>query len=918
MLSEVMNKRSDNHLYLVDGSGFIFRAYHALPPLTRPDGKPIGAVLGFTNMLIRLIIDMHADHLAVIFDSSRQSFRNDIYPDYKAHRPPPPEDLIPQFPLVREACRAFNVAQVEMQGFEADDLIATYAEQAKAKGMDVTIVSSDKDLMQLVGGAVKMYDPIKNRDIGVEEVIEKFGLPPEKVTDIQALAGDSTDNVPGVPGIGIKTAAQLIHEFGDLETLLTRAHEIPQQKRREKLLENVENARISKELVTLKRDIKTEKSIEDFSFQEPIMEDLTRFLDENSFSKIKSRMEQQGFKLGTKEVKATAEKGTYSLVQDIDTLRKWIEKIYEAGRVAIDTETTSLNPLEAELVGVSLSVKSGEACYIPVGHQSGAKDLFGQQVGPDVRQIPRQQVLDLLKPVLNDRSILKIGQNLKYDMLVLGRYGLEMSPIDDTMVMSYVVDGTSHGHGMDELAELHLGYHTIKYKDVVGTGKAQLRFDQVEIHKACDYAAEDADITGRLYDILGPMLVQRSCESVYQTMDRPMIHVLAEMEREGIGVNLERLKELSHHFASRIQALEQEIYQATGREFNIASPKQLGEVLFEHLSLPGGQKSSKTGAYATGADILEDLAVQGHHIPILILDWRHLAKLKSTYSDALQKQINPHTGRVHTSFGMTVTSTGRLSSNDPNLQNIPIKSKDGMKIRQAFEAKPGWKFVSLDYSQVELRLLAHMADLPSLQESFQHGEDIHAKAASEVFGVPLDEVTPGLRSHAKVINFGIIYGISAQGLSRQLRIPRADAAKHIKTYLKRYPGIKTYMEERKREAQEQGYVKTLFGRHCYIQGINEKNFARRGFAERAAINAPLQGTVADIIKRAMIKSGPALQDQGLKAKLLLQIHDELIFEVPDDEVEHTISIIKPIMENQVQLKVPLIVDTGVGQTWADT
>jgi DNA polymerase I len=919
-MPESMTDSNQNHLYLVDGSGFIFRAFHALPPLTRPDGTMINAVLGFTNMLIKLIIDMKADHIVVVFDSSRTTFRNDIYPDYKANRDETPPELIPQFSLVREACTAFNVAMIEMPGFEADDLIATYAKKAVAAGMRTTIVSSDKDLMQLVNDDVVMFDPLRNRDIGIPEVVEKFGVTPDKVIDIQALAGDTSDNVPGVPGIGVKTAAELILEYGSLENLLAHTHEIKQPKRRERLEEHAEMARISYKLVTLKQDVPVEQTIQDFTFKEPVVKDLLAFLDANRFTAVKARLEKRGFKLGNGSVVVEPQaRGRYELVQTVEALQAWITRINEVGFVVVDTETTSLDPMVAELVGMSLSVKSGEACYIPLAHKAKKADLFDHD--PSAKplvQIPLNQVLDMMRPVLQDPGVLKIGQNLKYDMLILRRYGVEVFPIDDTMVMSYVLDGTSHGHGMDELAELHLDYKTISYKDVTGSGKTQLRFDEVALEPACEYAAEDADITGRLYTILKERIVKESQETIYETMDRPLIQVLTDMESTGIGVNVQKLRDISRDFGARIAALEQEIYKHAGREFNIGSPKQLGEVLFEDMEMDKGRKSAKTGAFSTGAEVLEDLAVQGHHLPILILDWRHLSKLKSTYSDALVHQINPKTGRIHTSFGMTVTSTGRLSSNNPNLQNIPVRSAEGMKIRDAFEAKAGWKLLSLDYSQIELRLLAHMADIPQLQYAFHHDYDIHKMAASEVFGVPLDQVDSDLRSRAKVINFGIIYGISAHGLSRQLRIPRADAARHIKDYLERYPGIEHYMEEQKKIAHEFGHVKTLFGRKCFIPEINDSNPARRGFAERAAINAPLQGTVSDLIKRAMVKTKGALDEKGLRAKMLLQIHDELIFEVPDEEVDDTIGLIKPLMETSASLKVPIIVDSGVGRTWAET
>jgi DNA polymerase-1 len=915
-----MTNENHNHLYLVDGSGFIFRAFHALPPLTRPDGIQINAVLGFTNMLIKLIMDMKADHLVVVFDSSRKTFRNDIYEAYKANREATPSELIPQFSLVRDACKAFNVAMIETPGYEADDLIATYAKKAVEQGMQVTIVSSDKDLMQLVNEDVTMFDPLRNRPIGVQEVIEKFGVTPDKVVDIQSLAGDTSDNVPGVPGIGVKTAAELILQYGNLENLLAHTHEIKQPKRRERLEEHAENARLSYKLVTLHNDVPVENTIQDFTFKEPKEDDLLAFLNTQGFNGVKARLEKRGFKLGNGNIELPkAEKATYEIVQTMEALQAWIARIHEVGFVSIDTETTSLDPMLSQLVGISLSVKSGEACYIPLAHKARKADLFDHDLkAQPLKQIPFEEALDLLRPVLEDPSIVKIGHNLKDEMLVLRRYGVDVFPIDDIMVMSYVLDGTSHSHGLDELAKLYFDYQTIAFKEVVGSGKSQLRFDEVELEPACQYAAESADITGRLHTLLKQRVIQEHQQTIYEILDRPLIQVLTDMEYCGIGVNVQKLKDISKDFGTRLAVLEQEVYRTAGREFNIASPKQLGEVLFEEMSMDTGRKSTKTGAFSTGAEVLEDLAVQGHHLPILILDWRHLAKLKSTYSDALVNQINPKTGRIHTSFGMTVTSTGRLSSTNPNLQNIPIRSAEGLKIRGAFEAKPGWKLVSLDYSQIELRLLAHMADIPQLQYAFHHNYDIHKMAASEVFGVPLDQVDSELRSRAKVINFGIIYGISAHGLSRQLRIPRADAGRHIKDYLERYPGILNYMEEQKKIAHEFGYVKTLFGRKCFIPGINEKNPSLRGFAERAAINAPLQGTVSDLIKRAMNKAKDALDAENLQAKMLLQIHDELIFEVPDDEVEKTIAVVKPIMESSAQLKVPIVVDSGFGQTWADT
>ncbi|MDH5556033.1 MAG: DNA polymerase I [Alphaproteobacteria bacterium] len=928
------------HVYLVDGSGFIFRAFHGLPPMTRPDGTPVNAVYGFVTMLMKLLSETDADHIAIIFDAKRVNFRNDIYPEYKAHRPPAPDELIPQFALIHEAVKAFNLPAVQMEGFEADDLIATYAKQAVALGAEVTVVSSDKDLMQLVGDKVIMFDAMKNRMIDAAGVVEKFGLGPEHVVDIQALAGDSSDNVPGVPGIGIKTAAQLIEEYGDLDTLLARAGEIKQPKRRENLIEFAELARISRQLVRLKDDVPVEHELDSFDVKKPDHDTLIAFLREQGFKSVIARVEATHIANGgTPSAKpdaapggaatapAAAAKTDYELVQDETALVAWIAEATAAGAVAVDTETTSLDAMRAELVGVSMCIEPGRACYIPLGHKGqaaqGALD-FGDGGGDGgdgaPEQIPLKRALELLKPMLEDAGTLKIGQNIKYDSLVLSRYGIEVSPVDDTMLLSYVLDGGLHGHGMDALAELHLGHDTIKFKEVAGVGKAQVTFDHVPLDKALDYAAEDADITLRLHRALKPRLLDEHMVTVYETIERPLIPVLAKMERAGVRVDPEALRGLSRDFTQRMAGFEDEIHKLAGEEFNVGSPKQLGEILFDKMGLDGGKKG-KTGAYATGADVLEDLAAQGHDLPARVLDWRQLAKLKSTYSDALVEQINPDTGRVHTSFAMAAAATGRLSSTDPNLQNIPVRTEEGRKIRQAFIAAEGCKLVSLDYSQIELRILAHMAGIDVLVDAFRDGQDIHAMTASQVFGVPVEGMDPMIRRQAKAINFGIIYGISAFGLARQLGIGNSEAKAYIDAYFEKYPGIHDYMEETKAECRKQGYVETLYGRRIHMPTIADKNPMRRNFAERQAINAPIQGSAADIIKRAMIRMPQALADAKLDAVMMLQVHDELLFDVPEGQVEKTVDVVRKIMESAagpaLALTVPLVVDAGVADNWAE-
>lgn len=912
------------HVYLVDGSGFIFRAFHGLPAMTGPGGVPVNAVYGFTTMLLKLLNETDADHVAVIFDAARKTFRSDIYPAYKAQRPPPPEDLVPQFPLIREATRAFNVPCVEMEGFEADDLIATYAVQAVARGARVTIVSSDKDLMQLVGDGVEMFDPLKNRVIATAEVLEKFGVPPDKVVDVQALCGDASDNVPGVPGIGIKTAAQLIIEYGDLDTLLARAGEIKQPKRRETLTLNAEMARVSRQLVTLRRDVPVVEELDSFAKREPAPEMLTAFVQKMGFRSILARLG------GAKPAAATGEQprgiaapqavtAEYELVTTADALDRWIAEATRVGAVAVDTETTGLDALRCELVGVSLATAPGRACYIPVKHSPAEAqgslllgDPGGAAAAPEI--LPRDVTLARLKPLLADPSVLKIGHNLKYDMHVLSRCGLDVTPFDDSMLLSYVLDGGSHGHGMDELARLHLGHDTIKFSDVCGSGKTQITFDRVPLDKALAYAAEDADITLRLHGLLKARLLSERMVTVYETLERPLVPVVAVMERQGVKVDQAALMALSVEFGRRMADLESEIHRLAGHEFNVGSPQQLGKVLFEEMGLPGGKKT-KTGQWATGADALEDLAAQGHDLPARLLDWRQLSKLKSTYTDALVAQINPETKRVHTSYALTVTTTGRLSSSDPNLQNIPIRTEEGRKIRHAFVAEPGFTMLSADYSQIELRLVAHVAGIEGLKDAFRSGADIHAITASQVFGVPVEGMDPGLRRRAKAINFGIIYGISAFGLAQQLGIPNGEAKAYIDAYFARFPEIRAYMEKTKEEARANGFVTTLFGRKVYTPGIKEKNAAMRAFAERAAINGPIQGGAADIIKRAMIRLPAVLEQEGLSARMLLQVHDELVFEVPDAEIAATRMVVKREMEAAASLDVPLVVDVGTGASW---
>ena len=924
-----------HHLHLIDGSGFIFRAYHALPPLTRKsDGLPVGAVSGFCNMLFKIIEDQKGSnaptHLVVVFDAKGKTFRSDIYPEYKMNRPPAPEDLIPQFPLTRDATRAFGLACIEQEGFEADDIMATLAVQAREAGGHVTIVSSDKDLMQLVGNGVEMYDAMKNKRIGPEQVEEKFGVAPNRVIDVQSLAGDSVDNVPGAPGIGVKTAALLINEYGDLDSLLERASEIKQPKRRETLIDNADQIRTSRDLVTLKTDMEMDCDFDDFQVQAPNPEVVLKFLAEMEFRTMSARIAN---KLGVSAPEISSDRinnedqiteaepisintEKYELIDNVNDLNRWVTKIYQRGYVAVDTETTGLNDMIVDLVGICLSVEIGEACYIPVGHTNGEDDLFG---GASLcnGQINLDEALEILRPVLQDPSIIKIGQNVKYDTKIFARYDVNLAPVDDTMLLSYAINGGKHNHGMDYLSERYLNHKPISIKTLLGSGKSAITFDKVSINDAVNYAAEDADITLRLWKLFKPMLHESSVTKVYETLERPLIPVLAKMEMNGIKVDRNTLSRMSNNFAQSMSGLEAEIYNLAGQTFNVGSPKQLGEILFDKLELPGGKKG-KTGAYGTGVDVLEDLASEGHELPVKVLDWRQMSKLKSTYTDALQGHINPNTGRVHTSYVISGASTGRLSSTDPNLQNIPIRSEAGRKIREAFIAEEGNVLLSLDYSQIELRILAHIAKIDTLKQAFHEGQDIHALTASQMFNVPLENMDPMVRRQAKAINFGVIYGISGFGLARNLRIPRKEAQSFIDTYFERFPGIRTYMDETVSFAKENGYVETLFGRKVHTSEINAKG-PQAGFAKRAAINAPIQGTAADIIRRAMIQMPNAIAH--LPVKMLLQVHDELIFEVSKVALNETTEVVRKIMEKAsepvVKLDVPLVVDAGFGNNWAD-
>ena len=974
--------QAGDHVFLVDGSSYVYRAYHALPPLTRKsDGLPVGAVAGFCNMLWKLLQDASAGvkptHVAVVFDKSEITFRNTLYDQYKANRPEAPDDLKPQFGLIRQAVVAFNVASIEQGGFEADDLIATYARQAAEVGADVTIVASDKDLMQLVGPSVTMFDTMKDKRIGTAEVIEKFGVPPDRVIDVQALAGDSIDNVPGVPGIGIKTAAQLITQYGDLESLLAHAEEIKQPKRREALIANAEKARLSKTLVTLDQNVPLETPIEELAVRERDGAMLIAFCKVMEFNALTRRVAEatgtdinlvaaalpgeapaapRADRASTTEeavparpvyrpyfnsgearavfadaaagpAKRAAEAAAavatrpfdlkdYETIASPDVLDRWIAEARSLGRVAIDAETNSLDPMLAELAGVALALDIGKAAYVPLNHRSGAGDLLGG--GLMAGQIPAAEALPRLKALLEDPTVLKIGQNLKFDALVFARQGITLAPCDDTMLMSYALDGGKGGSGMDELAAAILDHRMVSFKDVAGSGRNQLTFDQVELASATEYSAEDADAAYRLWTALKPRLAAERMMTVYETLERPLIPVLVRMEERGIKVDRQILSRMSGEFAQKLGALEYEIYELAGESFNIGSPKQLSDILFGKFQLPGGKKT-KTGAWSTGANVLDELAAAGNALAARILDWRQLSKLKSTYTDLLPDHIHPQTGRVHTSYALASTTTGRLSSSDPNLQNIPVRTEYGRRIRTAFIAEKGMKLISADYSQIELRIVAHVADVPELKQAFADGLDIHAMTASEMFNVPVKGMPVEVRRRAKAINFGIIYGISAFGLANQLGIPREEAGAYIKRYFERFPGIHGYMDAMRARVKQDGYVATLFGRKIHFPQVKSSNPAERAFVERASINAPIQGTAADIIRRAMIRMEDALQAAKLHAKMLLQVHDELVFEAPAAEVDETMAVVKQVMEAAaepaVRLSVPLRVDAKAGDNW---
>jgi DNA polymerase I len=987
-----------DHVFLVDGSSYIFRAYFQSMNQDakynyRSDGVATGAVRMFCAMLLRLLTEMKAEerptHLAVVFDKSEHTFRNELYPDYKAHRPDAPADLVPQFKLIREAVHAFDLPCLEQAGFEADDLIATYVRQACEAGASSTIVSSDKDLMQLVNDSVVMYDTMKDRRIGPAEVMDKFGVLPDKVIEVQALIGDSTDNVPGVPGIGPKTAAQLIGEYGDLETLLARAGEIKQQKRRETLIENADKARLSKTLVTLDTKVPLEVPLADLAVHDLDARRLIAYLKAMEFAALVRRVADV-YKFDAAEIEPDAalrggaatpaterapelaaaaavappqgelalgptappaakkpaaapaggatpqalaesriaaakatpfDRSRYETVRTVDELRAWVARAIDSRVVAIDTETTSLDPMQAELCGFSLAVGANAACYVPLIHRQGGDGtgLFPGEVVP--AQMTVAEALAVLKPLLEDKGVLKVGQNLKYDWQVLSRHGIEIASFDDTMLMSYVLDAGRRAHGMDPMAEQWLGHRTIRYGEVAGTGKAKQRFENVSITKATEYAAEDADVTLRLWQVLRARLPAEHMTRVYETLERPLIPVLARMEREGISIDRAMLARLSGEFAQEAMGLEEDIRQLAGEPLNPGSPKQLGDILFGKMGLADavGAKKTKTGAWSTSASVLEDLAERGHALPQKILEWRQVAKLRSTYTDALPSYVHPETGRVHTNYALAATTTGRLSSSEPNLQNIPIRTEEGRKIRRAFIAAPGHKLVSADYSQIELRLLAEIADIPALKDAFRDGLDIHAMTASEMFGVPIAGMPGDVRRRAKAINFGIIYGISAFGLANQLGIPREEAGAYIKKYFERFPGIRAYMDATREFCRKNGYVTTIFGRKCHYPEITTSNPSIRSFNERAAINARLQGSAADIIRRAMIRMDGALAKECLTARMLLQVHDELIFEVPDSEVEPTLRLVKHVMEEApkpaVALSVPLQVDARAADNW---
>ena len=915
-------KKTD-HFYLIDGSGYIFRAYYALPPLTRKsDGMPTGAVSGFCNMLFKLLEDSKSkenldrpSHFAVIFDSARKNFRNEIYKDYKANRSDAPDDLIPQFDFIRKSVLAFNLPSIEMLNYEADDLIATYVDQILKIGAKVTIVSSDKDLMQLYKKGVRIYDPMKNKFIKEEDVQDKFGVTSDKVIDVQSLAGDSSDNVPGVPGIGVKTAAELINKYGNLENLLQKATEIKQNKRRETILENKEKALISKKLVTLKKDVPVKERLENFILKEVDKDKLFNFLREMEFNRLlSSAISTYGEpKFKKDETTYSFEKSdkintkNYKLIEQIDELDEWIHEAEENGEFAIDTETTSLDPHQAELVGISISTKIGKACYIPISHTSG-------------KCIDKKKVINKLRPILEDQSIKKIGQNIKFDYIIFYHNGVNLNSLEDTMLISYVLDAGKNRHNMDTLSEIHLGHKPISYKDLVGTGKKQINFKDVDIKKALEYAAEDADITFRLYKILKTNLNKEKLLNIYEIFEKPMIKILASMEIAGIKVDDKFLKILSKKFEKKIKDLEQKIFKISKKEFNIASTKQLGEILYNELKI-STLKKTKKGSFATSASVLEDLAFKGNELPKLVLDWRQISKLKNTYSDSLQEHINPKTKRVHTSFLLAATTTGRLASSDPNLQNIPIKTEDGKEIRKSFIAEKGKKLISADYNQIEMRILADLADVKELKKAFKNNQDIHSLTASQIFNCDIKKVNADMRRKAKAINFGIIYGISQYGLAKQIMVSNQEAQEFLNSYFLRFPEIKDYMSKTIKFCRKSGYVNNIFGRRSHISGINDKNFNVRNFQERAAINAPIQGSASEIMRLAMIRLNKKFeQTKNNQCKMLLQIHDELIFEIPINEEKN---LVKLIINEMASVKdsdlhtfsTPLTVDVNTGENW---
>ncbi len=953
-----MAKKDSPRLFLIDGSGYIFRAYHALPPLTRAsDGLSTGAVAGFCNMVWKFLEEMKGaeapTHLAVIFDKSEITFRNELYPEYKAHRPPAPEDLVPQFPLIRDATRAFNLPCIEMGGFEADDLIATYARDAAAKGATVKIVSSDKDLMQLIDdGKIQLYDPMKQKPLGVDAVMEKFGVTPDKVIDVQALIGDSTDNVPGAPGIGPKTAAELMAMFGSLEAILERANEVKQPKRRQTLIDHADQIRLSKQLVTLRDDVPVEEKWESFQVREPEASTLLQFLDAMEFRTLGRRVREHFAKEKGVEIVAQYaaaapapasapsagpvlepvdsefKRDAYQIVRDLPALEALVARARSAGIVGIDTEADNHDAARAELVGVSLALGANDAAYIPLAHRAAdpnAGELFAGEkedegkLAPDIGpQVPREAAIAALKPLMEDAAVLKVGMNVKWDIALFAKYGVTLTAHDDPMLISYALYGGLHSHDKIDLVERHVGHTLTPFADVVGKGKTRLPYEIVAIARAGAYSCEQADAALRLWRKLKPELAANRLITVYETLERPLPPVLAAMEREGIKIDPQMLSRLSGDFAQRMGQFEEEAYGLAGREFNIGSPKQLGEILFDEMGIQGGSKT-KTGAWSTDESILSSLAEQGHDLPRKVLDWRQLSKLRSTYTEALQAAVNRQTRRVHTTYALAASTTGRLASNDPNLQNIPIRTEEGRRIREAFIAEKGNVLVSADYSQIELRLLAHVADIPQLKQAFAQGVDIHARTASEMFGVPIEGMPKEVRNNAKAINFGIIYGISAFGLARNLGIEREEASAYIKKYFERFPGIRDYMEETKAFARANGYVKTIFGRRIWIAGIKSKNHQERQFGERQAINAPLQGAAADIIRRAMVRLPDAIRDAGLKSRMLLQVHDELVFEAPKAEAEQLCALAREVMEAApepaVQLSIPLTVEAKAGATW---